>query len=87
MNVPDNCDRGLLVSCIDYDLISCGHSEDHSIGQLQKGSLVSGALRLLVKVWIKLDASGVCLESWQHECRLGERVLDEAVNCIIVVAS
>ena len=87
MNVPDNRDRGLLVSCVYNYLIRCSHCEDHSIRQFQKRSLVGGALRLLVEVWIKLDASGVRLESWQHKCWLGERVLDEAINCVIVVAS
>ena len=72
MNVPNNRDRGLLVSRVNDDLISGGDGEDHSIRQFQKASLVSGARRLLVKVWIKLDASGVCLESWQHECGRGE---------------
>ena len=63
MNVADNGDWCLLVGRVNYDLIGRCDCEDHSVREFQECGVLA-LCRLLVQVWVELDASCVCLEAW-----------------------
>ena len=77
----------MLVCSIDHNLVSSRHSKHHPVWQLEKRSLFAVALRLMVEVWVELDAGGISFQTWKHEGWLTQSMLQESVNCVGVAAA
>ena len=83
MDVADHCDGSLLIRSVDNYLVSRGDGEYDAIWQVKEWYFAR-VCALCKEVWVEFNASGVCLEAWEHKSRLAQSMFQKAIHCVSV---